>query len=292
MDQAETLRKLGESSRAAPGPSPFILAVTSGKGGVGKSNVVSNLSCTLAQLGLSVLVMDADMGLGNIDILLGLTPSYNMEHVLNGQMRAKDILVEGPGGVRILAASSGVQELTNLTVEQKMVLVSELETMMDGVDVFLIDTGAGISSNVMYFNAMAQEVLIVVTPEPASITDAYALMKVSAIRYGGKRFKILLNTVKNQQEAHQIFSHLSMVTQRFLNLSLDMYGYVPLDPNVLKAIRQQKPVVQVFPHSQASRQFQQLAQKVREEMRIYRSRNTGGGRMFWRDFLNHTGPRN
>jgi flagellar biosynthesis protein FlhG len=285
MDQASGLRGMMEKAGTGHGASPFILAVTSGKGGVGKTNVVVNLSCSLARLGLRVLVLDADVGLGNIDILLGLTPTYNIQHVLDGRFRAADILVEGPSGIKILPSSSGVQELTDLSPDQKMGLASELESILDGVDVFLIDTGAGISSNVMYFNAMAQEVMLVVTPEPTSITDAYALMKVSSMKYSGERFKILLNLVKNKEEAYQVYNHLSMVVQRFLNVSLEMCGYIPLDQNIVKAVRRQQAVVEGYPQSPASRQFQQLALKVKEDAGKVRLGELGRARMFWRSFL-------
>ena len=288
MDQASGLRGMAENAKSGHGNSPFILAVTSGKGGVGKTNVVVNLSCSLAQLGLRVLVLDADVGLGNIDILLGLTPTYNIQHVLNGQFRARDILVEGPLGIKILPSSSGVQELTDLSSDQKMGLASELESILENIDVFLIDTGAGISSNVMYFNAMAQEVMVVVTPEPTSITDAYALMKVSSMKYSGERFKVLLNSVKNKEEAHQVFNHLSMVTQRFLNVSLEMCGHIPVDQNIVKAVRRQKAVVEAYPQSPASRQFQELALKVKDDARNVRLGEVGRARMFWRGFLNES----
>jgi len=284
MDQASKLRGMTKMNNER-GEGPFILAVTSGKGGVGKSNVVANLSCALGKLNQRVLVMDADMGLGNIDILLGLIPKYNIQHVLSGEFRAADILVEGPSGVKILPASSGIQELSELTTDQKIGLAAELESLLSGMDVFLIDTGAGISSNVMYFNAMAHEVLIVVTPEPTSITDAYALMKVSSMKYSGKRFKILVNAAKNRQEAYQVFERLSMVTQRFLNLSLDLYGYVQFDPNVTKAIREQKAVLERFPQTQASKQFAQLATKIRDEALSYKRRGLAAGRVFWKGFL-------
>ncbi|MBI4773285.1 MAG: MinD/ParA family protein [Deltaproteobacteria bacterium] len=285
MDQASKLRGMANAMNNEKSAGPFILAVTSGKGGVGKTNVVANLSCALGKLNQRVLVLDADMGLGNIDILLGLAPKYNIQHVLSGEFRAADILVEGPSGVKILPASSGIQELSELTADQKIGLAAELESLLSEMDVFLIDTGAGISSNVMYFNAMAHEVLIVVTPEPTSITDAYALMKVSSLKYSGKRFKILVNAVKNRQEAYQVFERLSMVTQRFLNLSLDLYGYVQSDPNITKAIREQRAVLERFPQTQASKQFTQLASKIRDEAVSFKRRGLATGRVFWKGFL-------
>ena len=155
-----------------------VISVTSGKGGVGKTNVVTNLAMALASAGQKVLVWDADLGLANIDVLLGLKPEFNIQHLLNGEKSLREILVEGPGGFKIMPASSGIQELSHLGEGQKVRLLSELDEYDDDLDYLLIDTGAGISSNVMYFNMAAQERIVVVTPEPTSITDAYALIKV------------------------------------------------------------------------------------------------------------------
>ncbi|MDH4187246.1 MAG: AAA family ATPase, partial [Nitrospira sp.] len=155
-----------------------VITVTSGKGGVGKTNVVANLAVALAQAGKQVLVLDADLGLGNIDVLLGLVPRYTLEHVLAGSHHLSDIVIQGPAGIHVLPASSGLPQLTSLNDEQQLLLQSELEDVAKTVDVLLIDTGAGIASNVTYFAAAAQETVIVVSPEPTSLTDAYALIKV------------------------------------------------------------------------------------------------------------------
>ena len=180
-----------------------VLSVTSGKGGVGKTNVVTNLAISLARERQKVLIWDADLGLANIDVLLGLKPAYNIQDLLEGTRTLPEILVEGPLGIRVMPASSGVQELAHLGEGQKVRLLSELDEFDDDLDFLLIDTGAGISANVMYFNLAAQEIIVVVTPEPTSITDAYALIKVMSTRYNQKRFKILPNQVtgpKGSQE--------------------------------------------------------------------------------------------
>jgi flagellar biosynthesis protein FlhG len=170
-------------------PQARVIAITSGKGGVGKTNIVANMGYTLCKAGKRVLIFDADLGLGNMDVLLGLTPQYNLSHVIKGQKRLSEIIVNGPGQLKILPASSGIQELTKLTHSQKVDLFNELNLLLSDYDIVLIDTAAGISSNVLYFNASASEIMVVVTPEPTSITDAYALMKVLSVKYNEKHFR-------------------------------------------------------------------------------------------------------
>jgi len=239
-----------------------VIAVTSGKGGVGKTNVVANLGYALTRLNKKVLLLDADVGLANLDVLLRLTPRYNLKHVLSGEKPISEVVIPGPGGMKILPASSGVQELTDLNREQKLCLLSELNSLHDETDVLLIDTSAGISSNVMYFNLAAQEILIVVSPEPTSITDAYAMMKVLFLKYSKNHFKLLVNSAKNAREAKEVFNNLSLVAQKFLNLSIDYWGYIPRDEHVVKAVRQQKTLIELYPDSPASKCFFNLAEKV------------------------------
>ena len=260
-----------------------VIAVTSGKGGVGKTNVVANLGYALTRLNKKVLLLDADVGLANIDVLLGLTPEYNLQHVLNGERPISEVVITGPGGMRILPASSGIQELANLSREQKLCLLSELNSLQDETDVLLIDTSAGISSNVMYFNLAAQEILIVVSPEPTSITDAYAMMKVLFLKYSANHFKLLVNSAKNAQEAKEVFNNLSLVTQKFLNLSIDYWGYIPRDEHVVKAVRMQKALIELYPDSPASKCFFNLAEKVCENQP--NTSSEGNICFFWKQIL-------
>jgi flagellar biosynthesis protein FlhG len=239
-----------------------VIAITSGKGGVGKTNIVANLGIALSQLGKKILIFDADMGLGNLDILLGLTPKYNFSHVLLGEKSVSDIVIEGPEQIKILPASSGIQEMANLSKSMTAHLLGELGAIIDTIDILLIDTAAGISSNVMYFNAIAQEVLVVVSPEPTSITDAYALMKVLSIRYGVKQFKLLVNMVKDIQEAYEVHRQLKLVSEKFLDITIDYLGHVYSDENIARGVRQQKAVCDIYPESQASRCFNSLAVKL------------------------------
>lgn len=266
-DQASTLRKIahnGKVSKTDRGNSVAarVISVTSGKGGVGKTNIVTNLAFLFSEWGKKVLVLDADMGLANIDVLLGLAPEYNLEHVLRGEKNIEDIIVEGPGGMKILPASSGVQELSELTHEQKLNLLSEFNIFNDKIDLFLIDTGAGISSNVMYFNMAAREKIVIVTPEPTSITDAYAIMKVMSIKFSEKSFKLIVNEAKDENEATSLFQNLSSVADRFLNVSIDFLGYIVSDNHVSMAVRKQKLVTVLYPGSEASLCYMKLAKKI------------------------------
>ncbi len=244
---------------------PRIIAVSSGKGGVGKTNFVANMALHFAGLNKKVLIMDADLGLSNIDVLLGITPHYNLKHVLNGSKSMKEIIADGPMGIKIIPASSGVRELTRLTDMQRLKLLSELEHFDIPVDVVIIDTGAGISDNVLFFCSSAQETIVVVTPEPTSIADAYALIKVLSRDFGEKCFRILVNTARSEKEAFDTFRKLALVTDRFLSLSIDYLGYLPFEPSVKDAIIAQKGYIAMYPNSSFARKLAAVANKVLED---------------------------
>jgi flagellar biosynthesis protein FlhG len=260
------------------------MAVSSGKGGVGKSNVVINLSLALDRMGLRALIMDADLGLANIDVLLGLTPKYNMSHVLSGEKMIEDVLIDGPGRVKIMPASSGVQELTRLTDDQKLLFLELLDSLETDIDVLLIDTGAGISDTVLYFNLAAHERIIVVTPEPTSLTDAYALIKVLYSRHGERHFRILVNSAVEESAGKSIFAKLSKVADHFLDgLSLDYLGTIPHDKSVTKSVLQQRALLEAFPGAPAAKAFMQVAENI---CRTPPNVNQGAIQFFWKRLLN------
>ncbi|MEW6542373.1 MAG: MinD/ParA family protein [Nitrospirota bacterium] len=262
-DQTTTLRRMtGGLQATLPAGAVQVMAVTSGKGGVGKTNVVANLAIALAREGRRVLVVDADLGLANLDVLLGLVPTYTLEHVLTGEKRLGDILLPGPGGITILPASSGVQDLTALTCDQQLLLQDEFDSLPLEIDTLLIDTGAGISSNVLYFAVAAQEILVVASPEPTSITDAYALMKVLSIRFSERRFRLLVNMARSPQEGIEVYRKIGLVADRYLNISIDYVGTIPLDDYVPMAVRQQRAVTDLYPKAPASCEFRRLAGAV------------------------------
>lgn len=243
-------------------PRTRVIAVSSGKGGVGKSNVVANLAVALARAGKRVLVLDADLGLGNLDVLLGLVPRYTIEDVLSGARLLDEICMEGPAGIHVLPASSGVPNLTSLTESQQIVIQEQLEHLASDKDVLLIDTGAGISPTVTFFASSAHETVIVVTPEPTSLTDAYALIKVLTRRYREHRFKVLVNQAKGPREAAEVFRKLDRAVDRFLQVAVESIGYIPHDDYVPLAVMRQKAVAELFPESPASQAFSRLAKQV------------------------------
>ena len=260
VDQASGLRAMaGVQTPARP---VQVIAVNSGKGGVGKTNIVANLAITAAKADWQVMVMDADLALGNLDVLLGLTPPFTLEDVLARQRGLDEVIVSGPAGIQILPATSGSEDLTALSHDQQMHLQSQFYGLQTPPELLLIDCAAGISANVLYFALVAHEVLVVVTSEPTSLTDAYALIKVLSTRYRQKRFRILINMAKNAREGRDVFRKLSKVTDRFLTVSLDYAGWVPLDENVPVAVCQQKAIVELFPKSAASRAMMELVEQV------------------------------
>ena len=294
MDQAEGLRNMvngaqvdfkalrsAPSTSLPPSDSPQVISISSGKGGVGKTNIVANLALALTRRGKRVLILDADLGLANIDILLGLSPRYTIEHLLTGQKRLEDVLVQGPEGMVILPAGSGIPDLADLNEGQKLFLLNEMDQLSQRIDLLLIDTGAGISANVLYFNLAAQESIIIITPEPTSLTDAYALIKVLATRHQKKHFIVLANAVTSEPEAKEVFKKISLVADRFLSsVSLDYLGFIPQDEHVLQAVRKQKAVLDLFPHSPAGKSFMALSQRLLD--RPFRNRNEGNIQFFWK----------
>ncbi len=238
------------------------IAVASGKGGVGKSNVVANLAVALRRRGQRVIVIDADLGLANLDTLLGVNPRATLRHVLHGECTIRDVLVEGPGGIAIVPAASGFEDLTHLTDAQRLVVLDQIDSLEGAYDIVLLDTAAGISPNVLFFATAAHETLIVVTPEPTALTDAYALVKVLALRYAEHRFAVLVNMARGELDAKRTFTHLSRVAERFLHVSLRYVGYVPFDAEVPEAVRRQRPVVELAPGAPVSRAFETLADRL------------------------------
>ncbi len=248
--------------RIKPATPTRVIAVTSGKGGVGKTNVSVNLAMAFSAQGKDVTIMDADLGLGNIDVLLGIHPKYNLSHVINGEHTLDEIMVKGPGNLTIIPASSGVQSMAELTPNQHAGLIQAFSELNHNIDVLLIDTAAGISDGVISFSRAAQEVIVVVCDEPASITDAYAMIKLLNQEYGLFRFRVLVNMAKSAQHAREVYETITKVTDRFLDVALDFIGFVPFDDYVLKSIRKQRSVVEAFPRSKASTNYRTLADKI------------------------------
>ena len=265
-NQATTLKNI--VSNGMKSSSLRVLAVSSGKGGVGKTNIVANLAYLISQQNKKVLVVDADLGLNNIDILLGLYPKFHIGDVLSGEKTVQDIIIKGPADINLLPAGGGLQELTQLDDEKKILLMEELDRVSNGYDFLIFDTGAGISTNVTYFCSAAHEVLLVATAEPTSLTDVYALIKTLYIKHSQKYFRMIINLVNSEREAQLIFRNLAAVTDRFLpNVSVEYLGYIVSDSNVTKAVRQQKAFSEIYPYAKVTQCVKKLAQKMIAEKR-------------------------
>lgn len=274
------------ASAAGDGISPRVISVTSGKGGVGKTNIVGSLAMALSRLGQKVTVLDADLGLANIDIIFGIHPVYNIGHVIDGEKTLSEIIIDGPAGIRIIPAGSGFINLTHLTEGQKLSLLTEFETLGDGLDILLIDTSAGISQNVIYFNLAADDCIIVATAEPTSITDAYAMMKVMAVDHGTKYFKLLVNMVKDAREAKSVYANLSQATDRFLpDVAIEYIGYIPSDELVKKAIKKRKPVLELFPGAEFTKMIEKTAKGIIEWPR--RTASDGNIKFFLKRYMDY-----
>jgi flagellar biosynthesis protein FlhG len=252
-DQAAGLRRL---RRAKP---VKVITVTGGKGGVGKTNVAANLSVALAMLGRQVMLLDGDLGLANVDVLLGLQPRHTLADVIRGERLLAEAVIEGPAGIMVMPGASGLAEMANLTSLQSAGIVHAFSELTCDLDVLLIDTPAGIADPVLRFAEAAHEVIVVVCDEPTSLTDAYAVIKVLARERRVSRFRVVTNMTRGPGHGRQLFEKLLRVTERFLQVPLDHAGSIPYDDRVWRAVRLQSPFVTAFPTSPAACGLKQLA---------------------------------
>lgn len=286
LSKARHLRRVRDGQRVNP---PRVISVTSGKGGVGKSSVVANLAMTLASKGERVLLLDGDFGLANLDIMLDLKPRGNIHDVLSGKLDAREVVLRVAPNVDILPASSGVMAAgttqNQLSDEEKWRMVELLQGLENGYDVLLIDTGAGIGDEVTWLNTAAGEIIVVATPEPTSIADAYALVKVLSQKHKIKDFQLLVNQARSEAEALRVYQQITAVSDRFLNVSIDYLGHVLWDDLWTYAIRQRKPIVSAYPSSNAAKNFSTLADTLfRPTERMVAN---GGNVQFFRALLGH-----
>jgi flagellar biosynthesis protein FlhG len=256
LDQASGLREMIN-------PRPIrAIAVTGGKGGVGKTNVSVNLGVAAAEMGQKVLLLDADLGLANIDVVLGLHPQFDLSHVMRGERALEEVLIEGPSGLKVIPGASGVQALAELSPAEHTGLIRAFSEVACDTDLLIVDTAAGISDTVLSFSRAAHEIVVVVCDEPASITDAYAIIKLLNRDHGHQRFRILANMVRSAQEGRELYNKMCRVTDRYLDVTLGFMGAVPFDDSLRKAVRTQRPVVQAFPRSRVAQVFRNLAKKI------------------------------
>jgi flagellar biosynthesis protein FlhG len=248
-----------------------VVAVTSGKGGVGKTNISINLAMALTDIGKSVTLMDADLGLANIDVLLNLKSLRNLSHVIEGDCELKDILIDGPNNIQIIPASSGIKMMHQLTPAQNVGLIHAFDDLEESTDFLIVDTCAGITDSVIRFCTAAQEILVVVCNDPASIADAYALIKTLYREQGIQRFQVVVNKVQTEAEGCDLFERLRSVTERFLDVVLKLNTIIPQDDNILRAVRQRRPFFLSYPDSKAIKSFKKLATEVDKQNRAVRA---------------------
>ena len=265
MDQAEQLRRL-VNQQVKPKRSARVITVTSGKGGVGKSSTSLNLAIGLSRIGKRVLILDADFGLANIEVMLGIRPKHNLADLMFQGKELQDIITEGPHNIGFISGGSGIAELTRLTKDQIMYLIQKMDYLDEIADIIIVDTGAGISDLVMEFVSVSSEVLLIATPEPTSITDAYAVLKALQRRddFHGEEtdIKLIANRIYSEEEGKEIFEKLNTVVKKFLGIELKYLGGIPQDRAVSQAIMQQKPVTIAFPNSMAAKAMILLAERI------------------------------
>lgn len=265
MDQANELRKKVELLKEQA-PAARVIAVTSGKGGVGKTSIAVNIALQLREQGKKVVVLDADFGLANVEVMLGIRPQYNLADLIFNNKAIEDIITEGPNGIGFISGGSGVQDLVNLDKEQLKRLIAKLVKLDSIYDVIIIDTGAGISDSVIEFVLSSPEVLLVVTPEPTSITDAYSLLKAvnrkKEFNREQKSIKVITNRVESKEEGEEIYNKISIVVSKFLNIHLEYLGYIPLDKRIGSAVIEQTPISISAPNSEPTVRMKSISSNI------------------------------
>ncbi|MCX7779288.1 MAG: MinD/ParA family protein [Negativicutes bacterium] len=269
-DQAEKLRQLVQKSQSGhrnpiikqPEVRARVITITSGKGGVGKTNLTVNLALALSALGQKVLIIDADFGLANVDVVLGCSSPYSLQHLLEDKCRITDIIADGPRGIKFMSGGSGIYQLANMSDAQLSRITSQISVFDRWADIILIDTGAGLNRNVLNFVMAADEVVIITTPEPTAITDAYAMMKTYSNHRGAAPVNLVINRVLDMGEGQLVVEKLTKLAQRFLGLKIHSLGFVYEDRNILNAVKTQVPLLLSFPESISTRCIEHIAQRM------------------------------
>ncbi len=261
MDQAANLRRLVLEKKTDSASTTRTIVITSGKGGVGKTSLSVSLAIAIAQDGKSVTLLDADLGLANINVILGIIPKYNLYHVIKGKKKLKDIIIEVPEGIKIIAGASGFQQLANLDVKQRDEFISSIAELAND-DFLIVDTGAGISQNVLSFVMAADEVIVVTTPEPTAITDAYGIIKAIASQSNEKHIKLIVNRAQSVAEGKRVAQRVINIAGQFLNIKVEELGFVYEDLYVPKSVRNQKPFIVSYPGSKASGCVKIIADRI------------------------------
>lgn len=260
-----------------------VMSFTSGKGGVGKTNTVVNTAIALAREGRSVLLMDADLGLANIDVLMGLEVRYTLSDFIEGRKQLEEILIEGPEGITIIPAASGVESICGLDTVQRLILMEAIEDLAWKYDYLLIDTPAGIGADVTFFNSAANEIVCVITGEPASLTDAYALIKVLSKNYGEDTFSVVVNNIPTEHQARHAFKRLNEAVQRFLHVKLRYLGFIPMDTAIHDAINNRSSLLVESPSSRAGLAIKKIAEEIDTDFHVLKVK--GGMQFFFERIL-------
>ena len=257
-DQAQKLREIVSRNRGLA----RVIAVTSGKGGVGKTNASVNIAISLAARGKRVALLDADLGLANVEVLLGLNSIFNLQHVIDGEKSMSQVMVHGPGGLRVIPGTSGLAKLADLSEHARRNIMTGLREIQRQADYIIIDTMAGIGRGAVAFVVPADEVLLVCTPEPSSIVDAYAMLKTVYQHRNDSTVRLISNMVTNQKQATAVYTKLSGVAQQYLGRKISYLGYIPRDPHVSQAVMQSRPFCMRFPNAPASKCIQDIALRL------------------------------
>lgn len=292
MDQAEKLRSIisslndiktnqdGMQEESGVRKRARVITVTSGKGGVGKTNFSINMAILLSEFGLRVVIIDADFGLANIDVVLGVMPEFTLLDVIKDNKDITDILTQGPNNIKFISGGSGVEELIKLEKWQLDKFMEKMSQLDELTDIIIVDTGAGLSENVLSFVVAADEVILVTTPEPTSITDAYALIKMVSKMDKNKVLKLVINRAENSDEAQQILKKLTFTSEKFLSFKIEPLGFILNDNNVSKAVKQQQPFILGYPRSTASKHMRDITSKLAEKYKTEKVKPTNGVKGF------------
>lgn len=272
MDQAQKLRDIVGESVSDMGDAR-IITVSSGKGGVGKTNFTVNLGIALAKLGKKVTIIDADLGLANVDVMFGIVTKYNLSNVIKGEVSVQDSIVKGPYDINIISGGSGIMDLIDLDINQLEKLIHTLSYFNTISDYILIDTGAGLSKSVLSFVDAASDIVLVITPDPTSITDAYALIK-NIVKDDQKKIKLIINRIESNEEGDEVFNKLEQAVKKFLNRELENLGYIFEDNNLKRAVRKQIPLMEAYPRAIASKGIENIAYNLENNNRYAKTNHS------------------